>query len=362
MFRSLPSLLAFFSEAWFLGRPTWLPERDMPDLTGRVFIVTGGSSGLGRDTVRALLKRKATVYIAARDEKRARATISALREETGATALYLELDLADLDSVKAAAECFKSKETRLDALYNNAALLTVSIDDVRNGYDGAMFTNVIGPFYLTQLLIPPLQYASSHSAQSESVLSPGMPDSSRRPSRPVLSPSRVLNLSSSVHHVAGVPILDFNSFKDGPGRRKYTDLNHFYAQTKAAVILFSNELARRYGPEKGIVSIAVNPGNFLTPLTRNVHDRVRNFLTKWLLYIYPSEWGCITQLWAGTASEAASCNGKYLIPWGREGCPRPETSDLALAGELWLWLEEQVREWEAGGWDGTKGTVSDNAT
>ncbi|KAH6912950.1 hypothetical protein BKA70DRAFT_1370371 [Coprinopsis sp. MPI-PUGE-AT-0042] len=312
-------MVAFFREAWFLGKPAWTVD-DIPDLTDMVIIVTGGNSGIGLQTVRALLKRNARVYIASRSVPKSLAIIEELYAETGQRAQFLELDLANLDSIESAAAEFKRKETRLDILFNNAGRLSLPIEVTANGYDPVFHTNVLGPFYFTKLLLPLLLQTAK------------LQEGAARP--------RVVNVTSSAHHFAGVPMLDFNSFKDGPGRRKHTDLDHFYSQSKAAIIVFSNELARQYGDM--LVSVSVNPGNFRTALTRDVHDRVRNLFTKYLLYHHPDEWSCITQLWAGLAPDADQFNGKYVIPWGKAGKPRPETEDSVLAKELWTWLEEQV--------------------
>ena len=112
----------------------------IPDLTGRVMLVTGipisrrplfrkltarplgGNTGIGYETVKALLAHNATVYLAARDRTKATAAIAALREETGRSAIFLELDLASLASVKCAAEEFLAKEPALHVLFNNACV------------------------------------------------------------------------------------------------------------------------------------------------------------------------------------------------------------------------------------------------
>ncbi|KAF5311598.1 hypothetical protein D9611_009425 [Ephemerocybe angulata] len=313
---------SFLKEAWFQGTPTWTTA-DIPDLSGQVFIVTGGNSGLGKDTVRALLEHEARVYVASRDEKRSLAAIDELFEQTGRRALFLQLDLADLKSVKMAADQFLSKETRLDVLYNNAGVLGTPLDVVANGYDMAFHTHILGPFYLTTLLLPLLTATAKLR-----------PDQN----------ARVVNLTSSAHHLVGSPPLEFDTFKDGPERRKREDLAFFYCQSKFATILFSNELSRRY-KDQGIVSIAVNPGNFSTSLQRRMNESsVHSFLTEYCLFLYPGEWGSITQLWAGTAPEALEASGKYVAPWGRIGQPHPETEDVELAVKLWVYLEEQIND------------------
>ncbi|CCO31041.1 putative oxidoreductase C736.13 [Rhizoctonia solani AG-1 IB] len=93
----------------------------IPDLTGQVIIVTGGNAGVGRETCKALLNKNAKVYLAARSKSRADDAIEWLKAETnGKAPIFLELDLSSLDSVRKAAEEFKSKEQELHVLFNNA--------------------------------------------------------------------------------------------------------------------------------------------------------------------------------------------------------------------------------------------------
>lgn len=82
-------------------------DRDIPDLTGKVILVTGGNTGIGYDTCLTCLKKGAKVYLAARSEQRALGALKRLKEESGKDAIWLKLDLADLPSIKAAAEEFK---------------------------------------------------------------------------------------------------------------------------------------------------------------------------------------------------------------------------------------------------------------
>ena len=90
----------------FPPKPTW-GVNDIPDLTGKVIIVTGGNTGIGYETIKALLPKNATVYMASRNRSKAEEAIRKLKEETGKEAMFLEVDLADLKMVKKAADEFK---------------------------------------------------------------------------------------------------------------------------------------------------------------------------------------------------------------------------------------------------------------
>ncbi|KAJ7041040.1 hypothetical protein C8F04DRAFT_1305865 [Mycena alexandri] len=301
-------------KSYLCGKPTW-SERDMPDLSGQVVVVTGGNSGLGKESVRALLQHNAKVYMACRSKTKAKTAISDLFLLTGKEAIFLELDLSSLLSVKAAAEDFLSKETKLHILYNNAGIMVPPVElATLDGYDLTFGTNVLGHFYFTKLLLPALLAAAAVNSTT----------------------GRVVNLTSVIHYVA---IPNYNTFKDGPARRKMypTDL---YSQSKWGNAVFSAELARRYGDE-GIVSIAVNPGNLRTDLSKHAFGIA--YLGAKLLMIWPVEWGVLGQLWAGTSPEAKLLNGKYVAPWGRVRKAREDVADPQTGAELWTWLEEQVQ-------------------
>lgn len=287
---------------------------DIPDLTGKIIIVTGASGGIGKETAKALLAHNAKVYIAARSKEKVDSAIKDLKEQTGKEALFLKLDLGDLPSIKAAVQEFESKEKELHVLFNNAGVMIPPLDMVTTqGYDLQFGTNVLGHFYFTKLLLPVLLAGVKSSSDGK---------------------ARVVN-TSSMGHISGS--LDFNTFKDGPARKKSTSWN-MYAQSKFGNVVFSNEPARRYG-DQGIVSTALHPGNIRTDLQRHT-PKLINSLAQFVLY--PAHQGALTQLWAGTSVAGAELNGKYLVPWARIGAPRKGVEDPQLGKQLWEWLEEQV--------------------
>ncbi|KAJ7705559.1 NAD(P)-binding protein [Mycena rosella] len=304
---------AMLKQSFFCGTPTWDPARDVPDLTGQVIIVTGGNAGIGRETVKVLLENNAKVYMASRNPPKAAAAIEELATLTGKRAVFLHLDLADLASVKAAAAEFLSKETELHVLYNNGGIMCPPIEEATpTGYDLTLATNVLGHFYLTQLLLPTL----TATAQTRGA-------------------ARVVTLTSMVHYVATV---DYKSFTDGSARRKRTPFD-MYAQSTWANAVFAVELARRYAGQ-GIVSTSVNPGNLKTDIAHS-STGFTALLAK-LILIHPVERGAVAQLWAGTAPETAGLNGKYIAPWGRVAQHRRDVDDLRSGRVLWAWLEAQV--------------------
>jgi len=297
--------------------PRWTVN-DIPDLTGKVVIVTGGNAGIGKETCKALLSKNAKVYMASRNRSKADAAIAQLKEETGKEAIFLQLDLANLAAVKKAVEEFKKQEAELDVLFNNGGIMLPPIDMLTDdGYDVQFGTNVLGHFYFTRLLIPLLLAAARKSPETK---------------------ARIVNTSSSgamLHRY-----IDWDTLKDGPAREKKGSQN-LYMQSKFANVVFAQELTRRYGNE-GIVSTSMNPGNLRTDLQRYVRDSFVGYILD--LILYPSPMGAITQLWAGTSPEGADFNGKYLIPWARIGTIPNGAEDPAVGRKLWDWLEEQVKD------------------
>jgi len=212
----------------------------------------------------------------------------------------------------------------LDVLINNAGLLQMfgyqsAERATPDGLNVEFAVNVLGHFYLTQLLLPTL-ISSAKSSPDGKV--------------------RVLNVSSVAHMFSKTgkngPI-DYRTL-EGSQKSPGTD---GYPQSKSGNILFSNELARRYG-DQGIVSISIHPGGIDSSFYRNTPSFVYTIM-RWTL-LYPVSYGRITISYAATAPEAVDFNGKYLIPWARIGSPRKDHMDQKKEEKLWTWLEEKVKQ------------------
>ncbi|KAI0650306.1 NAD-P-binding protein [Trametes meyenii] len=300
----------------FPGKATWTPDH-LPDLSSKVMVVTGGNTGIGRETVKRLLIKNAKVYIATRSKQRAERAIEELREETGKEALFLQLDLGDLDAVKKAAEEFKQRESQLDALYLNAGILYPAPELVTSqGYDATIGTNVIGHFLFARLLYTTLSKSGRET-----------------------DPSRIVWLSSMGNFIATK--LDYEAYVDGPARQR-ADLFTLYQESKLAVVLLSNHLAKSCAKDN-IVSIAVDPGNIRSEIYRETspwYFKVWDFLFSW-----PIEYGAISSLYAGCMPQAAEYNGKYLHPWARLGEPNPLAASTQEQEKLWAWVEERVKSY-----------------
>lgn len=152
---------------FFPPRPT-MTETNLPGQKGKVFIVTGGTSGVGFELCALLYQAGGRVYLAGRSEANAQAAISKIKAcaATSSGSLhFLSLSLEDLTTIKPAVEAFTAKESRLDVLLNNAGVSLPPRGSVSaQGHELQMATNCLGHYLFTQLLLPTLL----HTAESAS--------------------------------------------------------------------------------------------------------------------------------------------------------------------------------------------------
>ncbi|KAJ7809844.1 NAD-P-binding protein [Mycena olivaceomarginata] len=303
--------------------PSFRPERDIPDLSGKIVLVTGGNTGIGYETVKQLLLKNAKVYLAARSVDKAAAAIKRLEGETKKSAVFLQLDLADLPSVRRAAESFLAQEARLDILFNNGGVMISPPDQLTaQNHDLQFGTNVIGHFFLTELLLPAL--AKSHEETKV--------------------PARIINVSSSGHTFAPGNGMDFVSLKAGPERDAWVKKKGsfmapwaLYGESKIGNIFISNYFAKTHADV--LVSCALHPGGIRTELQRHAAGW-QQVLSNYLLF--PAPMGAYTQLWGATVATPAQITAQYLIPWGKVGKADKRTKDTKLEGEVIAYIRAQL--------------------
>lgn len=279
MFGSFNSLKNAWSQVF--PPPPDFTESSIPDLSGKVYIVTGANSGLGKELSGILYSKHAKVFVAARSEAKAYAAIEfikAAHPRSKGDLVYLHLDLADLAAVKSCVDAFLSQESRLDVLFNNAGVLAApDAHKTAQGFELNLGTNTIGTFLFTKLLLPTLVNTAKTSPKSSV--------------RVIWVSSIAVNFSQQ----GGLDMQNLDYHKDKPAVTKY-------AVSKVGNFLHSVELARRHGADSdGVVSVALNPGNLDTELARN-----RSWLeTKTLrtFFLYPPVFGAYTQLFAGLSEQ-----------------------------------------------------------
>ncbi|KAJ4178350.1 short-chain alcohol dehydrogenase [Fusarium falciforme] len=304
-------------------------ESSVPDLTGRVALVTGANTGVGREVAQVLYNKNATVWVASRSEEKGRAAIETIKQQhpsSSGVLKLLKLDLADLTTIGTSAKQFLGAETRLDLLFNNAGVMTPPEGSkTKQGYELQLGTNCVGHFLFTKHLTPLLQ-ATAKTAPKDSV--------------------RVIWVSSSAAD-AFSPTNGFDP--DNLDYNKPRTILHKYGVSKAGNYYHNAEFARRY-KEDGIVSVALNPGNLHSELDRT---------SAWWLYYprvvtcYPPINGAYTELFAAFSPDITIENsGIWVVPWGRFMPIRPDLQAGALleseggtgmAEKFWVWSEEQIK-------------------
>jgi NAD(P)-dependent dehydrogenase (short-subunit alcohol dehydrogenase family) len=216
---------------------------DIPDLTGKVIIVTGGNSGLGYESVKAFTEKGAEVILTSRSRDKGEAAKAEIMKDNPAGEIHvMQLDLMDFASVKSFVSEFKSKYDKLDVLLNNAGIMTTPYFLTKDGLEAQNGTNHFGHFALTGRLLDLITNTRG---------------------------SRVVNVSSNAHKYGK---MDFDNllFENGEG---YTPMNS-YARSKLANLLFTYELQQQF-EAKGVKSIAVaaHPGASRTNLARFLENK-----------------------------------------------------------------------------------------
>ncbi len=203
---------------------------DMPDLSGKVIVVTGGNSGIGFEAAKEFARKGAHVVLACRNmEKATSAMEDIVAEIPGASLEVTPLDLASLDSVRQFATAFKDNHDRLDILVNNAGIMMVPYSETEEGFESQFGVNHLAHFALTGLLLEPL------------LATPG---------------ARVVTISSNAHE-RGEMDFDDLGFQNGDTY----DRSAAYNRSKLANLLFTKELQRRF-QENGVdaTAVAAHPG------------------------------------------------------------------------------------------------------
>ncbi|HZE41551.1 MAG TPA: SDR family NAD(P)-dependent oxidoreductase [Stackebrandtia sp.] len=281
------------------------------DLAGRLAVVTGGYSGLGLETTRALSDAGADIIVGARRPDTARAAVDGIdRVELS------ELDLSDLDSVAGFADGILDGGRGIDLMINSAGIMACPEARVGDGWESQFATNHLGHFALVNRLWPALR--------------PG---------------SRVVAVSSAAHRMSGIRWDDIHFTADAYDRWLA------YGQSKTANALFALELDRR-GEAAGVRAFSLHPGGILTPLQRHMSEADKRDLG-WVdengnarpeLQFKTPEAGAATQVWAATSPRLDGMGGVYCedcdiaepaVQEGARGGVHAHATDPEQAARLW---------------------------
>ncbi|CCD84199.1 putative Retinol dehydrogenase [Bradyrhizobium sp. ORS 285] len=289
-----------------MSQPSGFTDNDVPNQTGKCFVVTGANTGLGFEISRVLAAHGARVLMACRDRAKADAAMARLKQQVPAANLtFLRYDQADLDSIRAAADQV-AREPRVDVLINNAGVMNPPLTRTRQGFELQFGVNHLGCFAFTSLLLPKLAENAG---------------------------ARVVITSSLVHKTGKIDWSDLNA-DNGYERRPR------YDQSKLANILFLFELDRRLrAVGSSITAVGCHPGFATTELGR--HIRFIGVLKPLFgLIANTPAMGAWPALQAATGIVQA---GGYYGPQGRgeirgpsgEAARAPQAVDPDLARRLW---------------------------
>lgn len=267
----------------------------------KLILVTGGTSGIGRETVKSLMLLGATVVFTARDREKGEETKREIIEETGDGNIeHLLCDLASLSSIRECVGEFRKRYQRLDVLINNAGVLPQERQESKDGIELNLAVNFLAPFLLTNLLLPLLKQST---------------------------PSRIINVSSSMHKEGIINFADLES-------KRSFDKYKAYAQSKLALLLFTKKLAREL-KGSGVTVNALHPGVVGTEMTmRNVRgmNPLAAFVFKRTL-ITPAQ-GAETSVYLATSPNVANVSGEYFDK-KKIASASLLANDEALADKLW---------------------------
>jgi len=275
-------------------------------LSGKVVVITGANSGIGKETAVVLARSGATVVLTSRDRAKGEVALEAVRARSGGAGRVElgDLDLASFRSIRRFAAQVLDRHDRLDVLVNNAGLILEHRLFTDEGFEMMMGVNHLGPFLLTNLLLDRLRASA---------------------------PARIVNVSSIAHRTASIESLrsDLMSELTFEGTR-------VYGESKLANVLHANELARRLDGT-GVTANSLHPGIIRSGFARDGDTTGMNVLFSVLRpFLMSPGRGARTTIHVATSTKVDGITGRYFV---RRRLRRPSAAARNVDAARWLWDE-----------------------
>jgi NAD(P)-dependent dehydrogenase (short-subunit alcohol dehydrogenase family) len=268
-------------------------------MDGKVALVTGGTSGIGKATAMALAAMGADVVVVGRDRERGERAAAEIRAQTGSRVDLALADLASQAGVRELAEGFKGRYDRLDVLINNAGLVQSTRTESPDGLETTLAINHLAPFLLTNLLLDTLKESA---------------------------PSRVVTVSSEAERWGNI------DFDDLQSKKKYRGFP-VYGMTKLANIMFTYELAERL-EGTGVTATCMHPGAVNTRFGTNNRGPMTLLFRAFKPFMRTPEQGADTVIWLASSPEVEGASGRYYAD-RKVIEPKKIANDPAARRRLW---------------------------
>jgi NAD(P)-dependent dehydrogenase (short-subunit alcohol dehydrogenase family) len=282
------------------------------ELQGKICLVTGSNSGIGKETARDLAKMGATVVMVVRSKERGEKSQKEIVKQSGNSSVDLMIcDLSSMESIRQFSEEFKKKYKRLDVLVNNAGAVFSRREVTPEGFERTFAVNYLGPFLLTHQLLNLLKSSA---------------------------PSRIINVSSGLAKDGKVNLDDLQG-ENITGKKSVSHARSpFYANTKLMLILYTYELARRL-KGSGVTANVLLPGFTATNLGKNSGSLRSSIMFKMVRPMQQSaKKGAETSIYLASSDEVKGITGKCFAK-KKETTTCPASYDEDLQRRLWIKTE-----------------------
>lgn len=277
-------------------------------MLGKHVAITGPTAGIGRHSALELATRGALLTLFCRNEHKAEALQQDIVAVSGTTPQVIIMDMADLSSVRRAAEEFMALDRPLDVLLNNAGVINTKRRETVDGFEESLAVNHFAPYLLTGMLLPALRQAPA---------------------------ARIVNVASDAHRF--VKDMGFEDMQADNGYRTFRE----YGRSKLANILFTRSLAKRLEADKITVN-CLHPGAVATSLGKNNPGAIGKLLPALLKPFFRSpEQGAETSIYLCCSEEVSDTSGEYFSDC-KVSKPKACARDEQAAAQLWDYTEKHT--------------------